>query len=298
MAGEPARLLGQGHGVLPAPPARHRRRGPRRGDPAGPAPGGGHLAGRGAARASSTCWSPRRLPDDQHLHCTPTSCCPPPPGTRSTTSPPPTCTRSCTPSTRRSPRRGRPAPTSTPSTPIAEEFSRLAADAPRHPHRRGRRPAAARHRRRDWRSPAGGCGTGRPASASRSRARRCRGSSWSSATTPRSRRRWPRSARCSTRSAPRQGRHRQARPGGGVPAPRRNGAVPRRGRPPGGPSLARDVHLAEAILALSGTTNGRLAVQGWQDAGAAHRRAARRPGRGARRRPDHLRRHPGRSRAR
>ncbi len=33
----------------------------------------------------------------------------------------------------------------------------------------------------------------------------------------------------------------------------------------GRPSLARDVQLAEAILALSGTTNGGVAVQGWRD---------------------------------
>ncbi|HEV2376164.1 MAG TPA: nitrate reductase subunit alpha [Streptosporangiaceae bacterium] len=32
----------------------------------------------------------------------------------------------------------------------------------------------------------------------------------------------------------------------------------------GRPSLARDLHLAEAILALSGTTNGQVAMQGWQ----------------------------------
>jgi nitrate reductase alpha subunit len=31
------------------------------------------------------------------------------------------------------------------------------------------------------------------------------------------------------------------------------------------PSLARDTHMAEAILALSGTTNGQVAVQGWQE---------------------------------
>ena len=33
----------------------------------------------------------------------------------------------------------------------------------------------------------------------------------------------------------------------------------------GRPALARDVHLAEAILALSGTTNGHVAVQAWQE---------------------------------
>jgi nitrate reductase alpha subunit len=47
---------------------------------------------------------------------------------------------------------------------------------------------------------------------------------------------------------------------------RRNGTI--RGSPVseanGRPSLARDVHMAEAILALSGTTNGEIAMQGWQ----------------------------------
>jgi nitrate reductase / nitrite oxidoreductase, alpha subunit len=44
---------------------------------------------------------------------------------------------------------------------------------------------------------------------------------------------------------------------------RTNGAV-RGGVGDGRPSLARDVHLAEAILALSGTTNGRVALQAWE----------------------------------
>jgi nitrate reductase / nitrite oxidoreductase, alpha subunit len=43
-----------------------------------------------------------------------------------------------------------------------------------------------------------------------------------------------------------------------------NGRV-RGGIADGRPSLARDVHLAEAILALSGTTNGQVAVQGWRE---------------------------------
>ena len=43
-----------------------------------------------------------------------------------------------------------------------------------------------------------------------------------------------------------------------------NGRV-RGGVGDGRPSLARDVHLAEAILALSGTTNGQVAVQGWRE---------------------------------
>jgi len=45
---------------------------------------------------------------------------------------------------------------------------------------------------------------------------------------------------------------------------RRANGVVRGGVGDGRPSLARDVHLAEAILALSGTTNGRVAVQAWR----------------------------------
>ncbi len=44
---------------------------------------------------------------------------------------------------------------------------------------------------------------------------------------------------------------------------RTNGRV-RGGVADGRPSLARDVHLAEAILALSGTTNAAVALQGWK----------------------------------
>jgi nitrate reductase / nitrite oxidoreductase, alpha subunit len=45
---------------------------------------------------------------------------------------------------------------------------------------------------------------------------------------------------------------------------RRANGVVRGGVADGRPSLARDVHLAEAILALSGTTNGEVAVAGWR----------------------------------
>ncbi|MGH3743372.1 MAG: molybdopterin-dependent oxidoreductase, partial [Mycobacteriales bacterium] len=45
---------------------------------------------------------------------------------------------------------------------------------------------------------------------------------------------------------------------------RSNGAV-RGGVADGRPSLARDIHLAEAILALSGTTNGAVALAGWRE---------------------------------
>jgi nitrate reductase alpha subunit len=44
---------------------------------------------------------------------------------------------------------------------------------------------------------------------------------------------------------------------------RANGTV-RGGAADGRPSLAHDVHLAEAILALSGTTNGQVAMQAWR----------------------------------
>jgi nitrate reductase alpha subunit len=45
---------------------------------------------------------------------------------------------------------------------------------------------------------------------------------------------------------------------------RRANGVVRHGIADGRPSLARDVHLAEAILALSGTTNGQVAMQAWR----------------------------------
>ncbi len=51
----------------------------------------------------------------------------------------------------------------------------------------------------------------------------------------------------------------------GVDYLRRTNGVIRGGVGDGRPSLARDVHLAEAILALSGTTNAKLAVLGWKN---------------------------------
>ncbi|HEU5428126.1 MAG TPA: nitrate reductase subunit alpha, partial [Actinocrinis sp.] len=45
---------------------------------------------------------------------------------------------------------------------------------------------------------------------------------------------------------------------------RLNGRV-RGGVADGRPKLERDIHLAEAILTLSGTTNGQVALQGWRD---------------------------------
>jgi nitrate reductase / nitrite oxidoreductase, alpha subunit len=45
---------------------------------------------------------------------------------------------------------------------------------------------------------------------------------------------------------------------------RKNGRI-RGGVADGRPALTRDIDLAEALLALSGTTNGEVAVQGWQE---------------------------------
>ena len=53
-------------------------------------------------------------------------------------------------------------------------------------------------------------------------------------------------------------------PSGAVDYLRRANGVVRGGAGDGRPSLERDVHMAEAILALSGTTNGRVAVQAWE----------------------------------
>ena len=72
----------------------------------------------------------------------------------------------------------------------------------------------------------------------------------------------------------------------------KNGAV-RGGVADGRPSLERDVHACEAILALSGTTNGHLATQGFRTLEKRTGVAAGRPRRRARGQADHLRRHPG-----
>ena len=113
LAGQPARLLGQGQRVLPQAPARHRLLAARDRGPRGPAPGGRGVARARRPRGSSTCCS-RSTSGRPARRSSPTSCCRRRPGTRSTTSTPPTCTRSCTRSTPRSRRRGRPAPTGTP----------------------------------------------------------------------------------------------------------------------------------------------------------------------------------------
>ena len=65
VAGQPARLVGQGQRVLPAPPARRRRRHRQRGDARGPAPQGRDVAREGARRQARPAGL-ARLPDDQH----------------------------------------------------------------------------------------------------------------------------------------------------------------------------------------------------------------------------------------
>ena len=72
----------------------------------------------------------------------------------------------------------------------------------------------------------------------------------------------------------------------------KNGAV-RGGVADGRPSLKRDVHVCEAILAHVRHHQRPPGDPGLQDAGEAHRRPAGRPGGGARGQADHLRRHAG-----
>ena len=71
-----------------------------------------------------------------------------------------------------------------------------------------------------------------------------------------------------------------------------NGRV-RGGVADGRPSLERVEHACEAILALSGTTNGRLALEGFRSMEAPHRHRAGRPRRAAIGRSRHLRRRAG-----
>ncbi|MGV0635529.1 nitrate reductase subunit alpha [Mycolicibacillus trivialis] len=56
----------------------------------------------------------------------------------------------------------------------------------------------------------------------------------------------------------------QWKPTNAVDYLRRTNGVVRGGAGDGRPSLARDIHMAEAILAMSGTTNGEVALQGWE----------------------------------
>ena len=258
--------------------------------PPRPAPGGGDLAGGGAARQARPA-DRDRFPDDQHVHLRGRGAAGRRPGMRSTTSPPPTCTRSCTRSTRRSRRRGRPAPTSTRSVSSPEEFSRLAAthlgtrtdviaaplmhDTPDELAQPGGRAA-------DWKAgecePVPGVTMPRLVTVERDYAAvaekmaalgplidtlgtTTKGVTWV--------------------------------PAGAVDYLRRANGIVRGGVGDGRPSLARDVHLAEAILALSGTTNGQVAVQAWQQLEQRTGVQPGRPGRGALGGADLVRRHAG-----
>ena len=112
VAGEPARLVGQGQRVLPAPPARRRRCDRQRGDARGPAPEGRDVAREGAGRQARPA-GVAGLPDDEHR----------PVQRRAAAGGDvvrevrhrlaPTCTPTSTRSTRRSRRRGRRAATTT-----------------------------------------------------------------------------------------------------------------------------------------------------------------------------------------
>ena len=166
-------------------------------------------------------------------------------------------------------------------------------DAPRRPQGRGRRAAAARHPRRDGQPARRRRATGRPASASR-----CPGKTMPQAGRRRARLRRGRRQDDGARPAAghaghdHQGRHLRRRARGRLPARARTArcaAAPADGRP----SLGRDVDACEAILALSGTTNGHLATQGFRTLEKRTGTADGRPRRRARGQADHLRRHPG-----
>ena len=135
---------------------------------------------------------------------------------------------------------------------------------PRRPPRPGRQRRCSTTPRARRPSPAGGCGTGPPARSSRCPAGRCRGCPSSNATTAPSPTSWSRSARWSTRLGlttkavtvvpDQRGRASSRHSNGVMPA----------GAGDGRPALDTDAKMAEAILALSGTTNGRLAVEGFR----------------------------------
>ena len=290
LAGEPARLLEQGPRVLPRATCSASPTRPCDRDESAPEQRPDEVEWRdeapiGQARPVHDA----RLPDERLVHSTPTSSCPPPPGTRSTTSRAPTCTRSSTRSTRRSRRRGRRDRLGRLQPDRRPSSARLADEAPRHAHRPRRRAAPARHARRARaavrRGPrlAGGRVRADP------RARRCRSWSPSSATTRAVAEKMTRA-----RPARREARDRRQGRRAGSPSPRSRSCAPQRrataAAPPTGARRCRDVDVCETILALSGTTNGRLAVESFRALEQQTGARARRPPRGARRRADHVRR--------
>ena len=107
------------------------------------------------------------------------------------------------------------------------------------------------------------CATGGPGSATPSRGARCRSCWWSSVTTRTWRSGGRRSARC-WRSSEVRSRAPRWKPLREIEELRAKTGAVRGGVADGRPSLERVEHACEAILALSGTTNGRLAVEGFR----------------------------------
>ena len=89
-----------------------------------------------------------------------------------------------------------------------------------------------------------------------------------------------------------QGRHLPPGRGGRLPGGEATASM-LGGAGDGRPAIDTDAKMAEAILALSATTNGRLAVQGFRELERRTGTAAGRSRRGQRGAPDHVRRHPG-----
>ena len=263
LAGQPARLLRQGHGVLHAAPARRRGRGARRRSrPSALRPAEVTLAGGGAARQARPGHHDR-LPDDEHLHLlrhraargdlvrearhlhhrhAPVRALVQP-GDRPAVGDPHRLRRV----------RGS-SPSSSPGWPPTHLGTRTDVLAAPLLHDIARRAGPARRRGAGLEARRVRPGPGRDDAAAGRR---------SSGTTPRWRRRWPRSARWSRRSAPASRASPGSRPQRSTTCAGRTGGYAAASAD-GRPSLARDVHLAEAILALSGTTNGQVAVQGWR----------------------------------
>jgi hypothetical protein len=190
------------------------------------------------------------------------SFCPRRRGTRSTTSTPRTCTPSSTPSTRPSPRRGSPRPTGRPGRRIAKKFSELAVDhlgvrkdvvAKPLWHDTPEAMATVHGRVKDWRT----------GESSRSRARPCRPSRGRRA-------RLPRDLRQDDVDRPAHGEGRHAHQGRGLRRrtrdrhPARAQRHVRTGVGAGQPKMETDIQVADAILHLSGTTNGHLATHGFK----------------------------------